>query len=106
MIDTTEDVRLAAIKSNPENIKFITEPSERIQLAAVRQDPKVLLYIDNASEKVQLVAERRSLHMYSFKDQDVSKVGEMNQSAFLMNPVQSSKMSNEKSINKDISLSL
>lgn len=55
-IKPTEEMKLAAVKSEVDVIQYIENPSEEVQLAAVTYWGSAIEYIDNPSEKVQLAA--------------------------------------------------
>lgn len=45
-------MKLEAVKSNPDSIRFIMNPSEKIQLEAVKNSDLAYYYIQNPSTKI------------------------------------------------------
>ncbi len=56
----SEEMKLAAVKNDVENIKYIKNPSEEMKLAAVKQDGYAIIFIKNPSEEMQLLAVRQN----------------------------------------------
>lgn len=51
-----EEFQLAAVKNNPESIRFIRYPTERVIEEAIDIDSSVIQYIDDPSEDIQVMA--------------------------------------------------
>jgi hypothetical protein len=52
----SEELQLAAVRSNSYSIQYIKNPTERVQLTAVNKDPRTIIHIKNPTQRViQLV---------------------------------------------------
>jgi hypothetical protein len=54
--DSSEELKLAAVKQDWFAIRFIKNPSEQVQLVAVKQNGYAIQYIKKPSEQVQLIS--------------------------------------------------
>ena len=59
----SEELQLAAVRSNSYSIQYIKNPSEKVQLAAVEQDPRFIQYIKNPTEKVIQLARSKGVNI-------------------------------------------
>jgi len=55
-----DETLIGYVKENPDNIKYIKNPSQEVQLAALRRKPQIIQFIAFPSEKFQLYVVRLS----------------------------------------------
>lgn len=66
MNSASEQEKLAAVSQNPQDIRYIQNPSEAVQLAAVQNNGRAIRYIKQPSEVVQLNAVRNTPFALTF----------------------------------------
>lgn len=54
-----EDFLKDRIKENPQNIKYVTDPSEEIKCLALEQDPNIALYFEELTEKMMDIIDEK-----------------------------------------------
>lgn len=62
----TDDMVLASIENDCDNIMYIKNPSEELQIAAIMCDSSSIKFIKNPTEKVQLIAVKKRPYSIQF----------------------------------------